>query len=353
MKKLKLVSLLVLVTMVFGLVAACAEPAPAPAPAPEAPAPEAATPAPDPEPAGNDAGNGDFDPTGSLMVIITPSHDNPFFLTVAVVGEAEAQALGYETLVLVHDDDPVLQSQHFDTAIAMGAVAIILDNAGADASIEPIRRALEAGIPSFLVDREINEEGLAKSQIVANNFQGAQIVAEYFVSAMGEEGTFIELVGRETDTNAHVRSDGFMSIIEQFPDMERVARQTANWDQTEAFSVTQALLAAHPYITGIICGNDTMAMGASAAVQAAGMEGIIIVGFDGSNDVRDSILTGADGRVRATGLQQIALITQMAVQQADLFLRTGSTGQPEKQLIDCMLIYGGNANLLDNFVFGG
>jgi erythritol transport system substrate-binding protein len=168
---------------------------------------------------------------------------------------------------------------------------------------------------------------------------------------MGEEGTYLELLGRETDTNAHVRSDGFASIIEQFPDMERVAQQTANWDQTEAFSVVQSLLQAHPGITGIICGNDTMAMGASAAVQAAGMEGIVIVGFDGSNDVRDSILSGEDGRVRATGLQQIALITQMAVQQADQFIKTGSTGASEKQLIDCMLIYGGNANRLDNFVF--
>ena len=348
MKKFKMLSLLIAVAMIFTVLAGCqtAEPAPAPAPAPAPEAPAEPEPAPAPESAPADSDS-------NLMVIITPSHDNPFFLTVAVVGEATAQDLGYETLVLVHDDDPVLQSQHFDTAIAMGAAAIILDNAGADASIEPIRRALEAGIPSFLVDREINEDGLAKSQIVANNFQGAQIVAEYFVEAMGEEGTFIELVGRETDTNAHVRSDGFESIIEQFPDMERVARQTANWDQTEAFSVVQSLLQAHPDITGIICGNDTMAMGASAAVQAAGMEGIVIVGFDGSNDVRDSILTGEDGRVRATGLQQIALITQMAVQQADQFLRTGSTGVPEKQLIDCMLIYEGNANQLDNFVFSG
>jgi erythritol transport system substrate-binding protein len=341
--------------MVLALTVACAQADPAPAPAPAEPAPAEPAPAePAPaEPAPVEPPPAGGDEEGGLIVIITPSHDNPFFLTVAVVAEAKAQSLGYETEVFVHYDDPVRQDELFNTAIALGARAIILDNAGADASIEPIRRALEAGIPSFLVDREINEMGLAKSQIVANNFQGAQIVAEYFVQAMGEEGTFIELYGRDTDTNAHVRSDGFMDIIDQFPDMERVARQTANWDQAEAFTVTQTLLAAHPDIRGIISGNDTMAMGASAAVQAAGLTDIIIVGFDGSNDVRDSILSGEDGRVRATGLQQIAMITEMAVIQADLFLRTGSTGAPEKQLIDCLLIYEGNAQLLDNFVFGG
>ncbi|NLF75794.1 MAG: D-ribose ABC transporter substrate-binding protein, partial [Chloroflexi bacterium] len=46
---------------------------------------------------------------GDLIVIITPSHDNPFFKAEADSAEAAAEALGYETLVLVHDDDPNLQ----------------------------------------------------------------------------------------------------------------------------------------------------------------------------------------------------------------------------------------------------
>ncbi len=93
-----------------------------------------------------------------LIVIITPSHDNPFFKAEADIAQARAEELGYQTLVLVHDDDPNLQDQHFDVAISQGAAAIILDNAGADASIAPIQRAKDAGIPTFLIDREINED---------------------------------------------------------------------------------------------------------------------------------------------------------------------------------------------------
>ena len=59
----------------------------------------------------------------------------------------KAKELGYETLVLVHDDDANKQNELFDTAIARGAKAIILDNAGADASVAPVKRAKEAGIP--------------------------------------------------------------------------------------------------------------------------------------------------------------------------------------------------------------
>ena len=59
-----------------------------------------------------------------LIAILTPSHDNPFFKAEAVGAEARAKELGYETIVLVHDDDPNKQSELFDTAIARGAAAL-------------------------------------------------------------------------------------------------------------------------------------------------------------------------------------------------------------------------------------
>ncbi len=281
-----------------------------------------------------------------LIAIITPSHDNPFFKAEAEGAKAKAEELGYDTLVLVHDDDPNKQSELFDTAIARGAKAIILDNAGADASVAVVKRAKEAGIPSFLIDREITESGIAVSQIVSNNYQGAQLGAEEFVKLMGEKGKYAELVGKESDTNAGIRSSGYHDIIEQYPDMEMVAQQSANWSQTEAFEKMESILQANPEIKGVISGNDTMAMGAWAALKAAGRDDVIVVGFDGSNDVRDSIL---EGGIKATVLQPAYRQAQLAVEQADQYIKTGSTGQPEKQLMDCVLINADNAGNLETF----
>ncbi|MEF2549804.1 D-ribose ABC transporter substrate-binding protein [Aurantimonas sp. A2-1-M11] len=281
-----------------------------------------------------------------LIAIITPSHDNPFFKAEAVGAEARAKELGYETIVLVHDDDPNKQSEMYDTAIARGAKAIILDNAGADASVAPVRRAKEAGIPSFLIDREIKESGIAVSQIVSNNYQGAQLGAEKFVELMGEEGNYVELLGREADTNAGIRSSGYHDIIDQYPDLKMVAQQSANWSQTEAYAKMETILQANPDIKGVISGNDTMAMGAWAALEAAGRTDVILVGFDGSNDVRDSIMKGG---IKATVLQPAYRQAQLAVEQADQYLTTGSTDQPEKQLMDCVLIDESNAAKLETF----
>ncbi len=284
-----------------------------------------------------------------LIAILTPSHDNPFFKAEAVGAEARAIELGFETIVLVHDDDPNKQSELFDTAIARGAKAIILDNAGADATVAAVQRAKDAGIPSFLIDREIKEAGIAVSQIVSNNYQGAQLGAEEFVMIMEEEGNYVELVGREADTNAGIRSAGYHDIIDQYPDMVMVAQQSANWSQTEAFEKMESILQANPDIKGVICGNDTMAMGAWAALEAAGRTDVLVVGFDGSNDVRDSILAGG---IKATVLQPAYRQAQIAVEQADQFLATGSTGLPEKQLMDCVLINADNAADLETFALG-
>ena len=284
-----------------------------------------------------------------LIVIITPSPDNVFFKAEQDAASAEAKKLGYETLVLSHDDDPTKQSQEIDTAISRKAAAIILDNAGADASVTAIQRAKDAKIPTFLVDREINKTGVAVAQIVSNNAQGAGLGGTEFAKLMGNKGEYAELTGKATDTNAGVRSQGYHGVLDQYPDLKMVAQQSANWDQAEALQKTQTILQAHPTIKGIIAGNDTMALGAFAAVQAA-KKNIIVVGFDGSPDVVSSILKNG---IKATVLQPASKISEMAVDQADAYVKNGKADQPEKQSIDCVLVNPDNAKSVTNFAVAG
>lgn len=281
-----------------------------------------------------------------LIAIITPSNDNPFFKAESDAAAAQAKKMGYDTLILIHNDDTNKQNELFDIAIARKAKAIILDNAGSDASISAVAKAKKAGIPSFLIDREINATGIAVTQIVSNNYQGAQLGAQEFLKLMKGKGNYVELLGREADINAGVRSKGYHDIIDRAPGMKMVAKQSANWSQPEAFTIMESILQAHPEIKGVISGNDTMAMGAWAALKAAKRTDVILVGFDGSNDVRDSI---KDGGIKATVLQPAFRQAQLAVEQADKYLKTGKTGLPEKQLMDCVLINARNAPKLELF----
>src|SRR3954449_9750034 len=285
---------------------------------------------------------------GGLIAVITPAVDNPFFKAEADAAVAKAKELGYETSAESHDDDPNKQSQLIDTAISRKAKAIILDNAGADASIGAVQKAKDAGISVFLIDREINQTGIASAQIVSNNSQGAQLGGQEFVKAMGGKGNYVELVGKETDTNAGVRSKGYADVISQVPDLKQVGKQSANWDQQEAFTKMETILQRSKDIDGVIAGNDTIALGAVAALKAAKLlDKVKVVGFDGSPDAVNAV---KNGEMAATVLQPAAQIAELAVEQADKFIKTGKTGQPEKQSIDCELVTKDNADEFGVFV---
>jgi erythritol transport system substrate-binding protein len=278
-----------------------------------------------------------FAQSGGLITIIVNDPANPYWLTEGNVAKATAEELGYTATVGAHTGDTNTESNLIDTAITNRSVAIILDPANASGSVGAVRKAVDAGIPVFLVNAEINEAGIAKAQLVSNNAQGAAIGAQVWVTLMGEEGKYVELIGAPSDNNAATRSNGYTTVISQYPGLELVGSEVANWDRTEGYQKMQTLLQANPDLKGVIAGNDEMALGAIAALKEAGrLEDVVVGGFDGSPDSVESIKAG---ELAYTVLQPVAVFADIAVRQADMFLKTGSTGvAEEKQLFDCLLI---------------
>ena len=277
-----------------------------------------------------------------LISIIVTDPANPYWFTEGEVAKATAEGLGYEANVSAHKGDTNAESTLIDTAITNKSVAIILDPANADGSIGAVKKAVDAGIPVFLVNAEINQEGLAKAQLVSNNAQGAALGAEQWIATVGDTGTYVELFGNPADNNAATRSNGYTTVISQYPDMVQVGKEVADWDRTKGYQKMQSLLQANPDITGVISGNDEMALGAIAALKEAGkLEGVKVGGFDGSPDAVASVKAG---EMAYTVLQPVAVFSAEAVRQADNFIKTGATGaDTEKQLFDCLLINKDNA----------
>lgn len=278
-----------------------------------------------------------------LISIIVNDPANPYWFTEGEVAKATAEGLGYEANVSAHKGDTNAESTLIDTAITNKAVAIILDPANADGSIGAVKKAIAAGIPVFLVNAEINEEGLAKAQLVSNNAQGAALGAEQWISGMGDTGTYVELFGNPADNNAATRSNGYTTVISQYPDLVQVGKEVADWDRTKGYQKMQSLLQANPDINGVISGNDEMALGAIAALKEAGkLEAVKVGGFDGSPD---AVAAVKSGEMAYTVLQPVAVFSAEAVRQADSFIKTGATGAAtEKQLFDCLMITAENVD---------
>lgn len=293
-------------------------------------------------PAGGGAG-------GGTIAIITVDIANPFWKAEMEAAQSKATELGYQTTVDAHQNDPDKQNQYIDGAIAKKVQAILLDPAGAKESVGAVKKATDAGIPVFLINAEITEQGLAKSQIVSNNAQGATLGAEYWVQQMGGKGKFVELFGQPTDNNARVRSEGYKAVIAQYPDLELVQTETANWDRVQGKQKMEIMLKAHPDITGVISGNDEMALGAIAALKDAGkLDQVKVLGFDGSGDAVAAVKAG---EMVASVLQPIVEATKTSITQIDAFLKTGKTGSAtEKLAMDCVLITKDNADKFKDFV---
>ena len=298
-------------------------------------------------PSGSASGGGGTG--GGPIAVITVDPSNPYWKAEIDTAQAQAQKLGYKTTVNAHNNDQTKQNQFIDSAISNKVSAIILDPAGAKESVGAVQKATNAGIPVFLVNAEIDQQGIAKSQIVSNNAQGATLGAQEWVKATGGKGNYVELFGNPTDNNAKVRSDAYHAVIDQYPDLHLVQKETANWDRQQGKQKMETLLQAHPDITGVIAGNDEMALGAIQALKDAGKIGQVkVLGFDGNNDAAAAV---QNGEMVATSLQPIVQGTTLAVQQADSFIRTGKTGaKEEKQAINCVLITKDNASKLKDFV---
>ncbi|MFC6446664.1 D-ribose ABC transporter substrate-binding protein [Shinella zoogloeoides] len=272
-----------------------------------------------------------------LITVIVNDPSNPYWFTEGEVAKKTAEGLGYTANVGAHKGDTNTESNLIDTAITNKSVAIILDPANADGSVGAVKKAVAAGIPVILVNAEINQEGLAKAQLVSNNAQGAALGAQQWVEAVGDKGKYVELFGAPSDNNAATRSNGYETVLTQYPDLVKAGKEVADWDRTKGHAKMQSLLQANPDIIGVISGNDEMALGAIAALKEAGkLDQVKVGGFDGSPDAVAAIKAG---ELQYTVLQPVAVFSEAAVKQADNVIKTGSTGvDTEKQLFDCLLI---------------
>lgn len=296
---------------------------------------------------GTDAG-GEGGGGGGEIAIITVDPSNPYWSAEIDTAETVAEEMGYSTDTSAHGNDPDEQTRLMETAINNDVDGILLDPAGADESVAIVQKAVDAGIPVSLVNAEIAETGLAEAQIVSNNAQGATVGAEAWAEAMEYEGTYVELLGKPSDNNAQVRSDGYEGVLSQYPDLEKVGEEIANWDRQEGQEKMEQLISRYPDIDGVVSGNDEMALGAINALEQEGMlDDVEVLGFDGNDDAAQAV---AEGDMAATVLQPITEGTTQAMEVLDEVIRTGESPlENEKVALDCVLITEENADQLQGF----
>lgn len=275
--------------------------------------------------AGCSSGNNSQQP--KKIAIVVSTLNNPWFVFLAETAAKKAKELGYESKIFDSQNNTALESDHFENAIAAGYNAILFNPTDAAGSVTNVKKANEAGVPVFCMDREINSKDAATSQILSDSYSACIELGKLFAKSLNKKGNYVELLGIVSDNNTWNRSKGFHSVVDNYPQLKMVAQQSADFDRNKAMEVMESILQAHPDINGVFAGNDAMAMGAYQALAAAGKANKVkVIGFDGAADAITSI---KEGKLTATAMQFPKTIAELAATYADEYFK-GKRNFPKK-----------------------
>src|SRR5271155_1415902 len=209
---------------------------------------------------------------------------------------AEAAKYGYAVVVVDANRDNAKQQSQVEDFISQKVDAIVLTPYDSQAIGSAIVEANQANIPVFTADiANGSRQGTVVSHIASDNVQGGGQAAKLMCAALGAAGGSVAILDEPEVTSVQDRVKGFKAgIAAGCPAVKVVADIDGGGERARASSATEDILQSHKDLKGIFGINDDSALGASRAVQAAGLTGrIAVVGYDAAPEARAAIKSGA------------------------------------------------------------
>lgn len=288
-------------------------------------------------PANDKAGKGETDSKKPEVALIMKSLANEFFATMAQGAKQHQEKFPdqYDLIVngIKNETDLGQQVALIEQMVAKKVSAIVIAPADSKALIPALKRAQKSGVVVINIDNQLDSEILQQSGITIpfvgpDNRKGARLVGDALAAQLkkGDEVAIIE--GVQTAFNGQQRKLGFEDAMKK-GGMKIVSSQSAQWEMEKANRIAAAMISENTNLKALLCANDSMALGAVAAVKAAGKAGdILVVGFDNISAIQSMI---KDGRVFATADQHGDLLAVYGIEEALGRLSAGKNGAGDRE----------------------
>ena len=236
------------------------------------------------------------------LVVSIRGYDNPYHANYAVGAKALGQTLGLPVDVLSTEADSQKGIADVRAEVAKTGANMVLSidpNQGPDAV--PIAKILEDAHVYWVnwwnkpADMHAWDYKYMVAFITFDHVQTGYYNATTLFKTFHppNKGKIIALQGQLANNAAVGRFDGLKKALKEFPGVEMVQWEAADWDTTKAYNATKTMLVAHPDIDGIWTANDNMALGCIQALKEAGKAGKVLVsGTDGIPEMFDAIKKG-------------------------------------------------------------
>ncbi len=220
-----------------------------------------------------------------LIDLVLGFFDGPWSEEVTAGARTAAAAAGYDLVLTQETDDP---EDDWPLRIrARGSAGVLLG------IIQPTARQLavvaEGGLPVVVIEPRTDDGGLVPS-VRTTDRAGTAAAAAHLV-AQGA-ARFAMIHGTPTYRYGRARIEGFEGEVERLLPGTPVVRIPGDWSARGAYA---ALSAALPRLAvgagplGLFTGTAEMAVGANAALAAAGLripDDVLVVGFDDARGSR-------------------------------------------------------------------
>jgi ribose transport system substrate-binding protein len=265
---------------------------------------------------GSSSGSGSG--SGARVAIATRDFNNPYWAALRDGAQAEGSTLKLDVNVQAgsSETDAAGENSKLSTLVTQGYDCYGAVPVNASNIITPLIPASRANKPILDLDTQIDTKAAAAANLKITSFIGSdntnagQIAGQEMLQLLGGHGKVAILEGIPGEQNGINRETSFRATTAGKLDV--VEAQTANYEQDQAQTVTDAILKVHPDITGIFAANDTMGLGAVQSVLNAGKSGQIkVVSIDG---IKEALQSVQSGKLAGTVTQYPYAEGQMAVE---------------------------------------
>jgi ribose transport system substrate-binding protein len=228
------------------------------------------------------------------------------------------------------------QVAQLETQLASNPAAIIIAPLDGDAVIGVLQSSGYTG-PVIFCDTNCNYEKKT-SFVGTSNEEAAYTGGVYGAKINGDKTGAVIIYGQEGDNTSNLRKSGYEKALTE-AGLKPLAELSGNNTTDGATKVMEDLLNSYPdQINLVLCHNDDTAIGALNAIEAAGVKGISVIGFDGNASAVELI---AAGKLTATIAQQPVLMGNLSVKTAVSAVK-GEKVEPNV-IVDTVIIDSANA----------
>ncbi|HTY88314.1 MAG TPA: sugar ABC transporter substrate-binding protein [Candidatus Acidoferrum sp.] len=279
-------------------------------------------------------------PAKPRVALVMKSLANEFFLTMENGAKAHQQAHANDYDLLVNGiKDEIDVSRQIDLVeqmIAQKADAIVIAPADSKALIPVCKKARQNGIIIVNIDNKFDDAVLASSGVKfpfvgPDNRKGARAVGDFLARKLKPGDPVVIVGGAPNAFNGIQRQLGFEDAAKA-AGLTVVSAQSGYWETEKASQVVAALITEHPDLKAVLCANDSMALGAVAALRGAGrLDQVQVVGYDNIAAVQQLL---KDGKVLATADQHADQLAVFGIEYALDMLRNKTTPADRETPVD-------------------